>query len=142
MTDARCAADGTATGFRVPPDVVTRLVGGTLLILQISSARFFELCPAGASIWSGIVAGRSLAETARHLAGLFGIKAEDVEQDLSDFVTDLSTAGLLAPRTDEFSGAATTAGFDLPALRGYSKPRLLCLGHIREFTEQPLRCDQ
>lgn len=142
MTGVNCAPDATAAGFTVPPDVVTRLFGGTLLILQLSSARFFELCPAGTLIWSEIAAGRSLAETARRLAGLFGMKAEEIEKDLTDLVNALCKAGLLAPRTDEFSSTATTAGGDLPALRRYSKPRLLSLGHIREFTEQPLRCDQ
>ncbi len=149
MTGDARTVDRTSRGFSASLDVAAKSFGGSLVILQLSSARFFELGPTGAVVWSEMIAGQSIAATASYLAKHFGMEADAIEEDLLDFVTALIGAGLLIRGADGVSSAVTgserssmEAGSRVIVQSGYSKPTLLCRGHIREFTDEPLRCDQ
>lgn len=129
--------------LRAAPEVVARPFGAELLLLHFGSARFFSLCPTGRVIWNEIMDGSSVAETAEHLSALFRLDCSQFESDLRDFYAALRDAGLVTstPETSR-SGPAFGSPDWMPASYRYSKPQLLCLGHIREFTYQPFRPDQ
>jgi Coenzyme PQQ synthesis protein D (PqqD) len=113
------------------------------LILHISSAYFFSLCPIGRVVWNEVSTGSSVAERIVPLLAVLGIDRLQLENDLREFIGNLVNAGLIvfAP-TIPSDGTRSATVPALPLEVVYSKPVLHCLGHVREFTSQPFRPDQ
>ena len=83
------------TRLKIPPQVMSRLVGDETVILDIESGMYFGLDSVGKRIWEAVEAGKSLAETAALIASEYEVAEDRAEEDLIVFATELVERGLL-----------------------------------------------
>ncbi len=79
----------------VPPNVMARVVGEEVVILDLVSGTYFGLDPVGARAWQLWGEHRTLAETCEIMGQEFEVDAHQLAQDLSKLAADLLAQGLL-----------------------------------------------
>ena len=88
-------SDSFDRSFRPGPDVLTRTVGGELVLLDLVSEQYFSLDDVGAAMWEAIIAGPTLAAARDALVADFEVAPEELGADLLELVADLERRGLL-----------------------------------------------
>ena len=91
---------GENTRVRVAPDVRVREFDGALVILDLGGGQYFGVNELGAQLWERLVAGKSPAEAAAELVGVYDV---ELPQLLADFVTltdEFVARGLVVPLVD------------------------------------------
>lgn len=81
----------------VAPAVVTRGVGGEMMLLDLDSGSYFGLDPIGAEVWQAIEAGKPLAEACDALERQYDVAREQLERDVLALVGQLIEKGLVSP---------------------------------------------
>ena len=99
MTSAKDAVPGT--GHAVPflrqrPGVVSQVVEGEAVLLDIASGRYFALNPVGSRIWELCDGTRSAAEVVEAICGEFEVDEDVARADLGEIVDELRAEKLLA----------------------------------------------
>jgi hypothetical protein len=102
-------------GYRVnAPTVAAETVDGEVLMIHLESGNYYSLRGVGAAIWGAIELGVPMPEIASTMRDRYG--ADDVDELVSEFVTELEGEGLLT-RADPSPPGATPA-WELPPLDG------------------------
>lgn len=84
--------------YKAREDVVfTDLDDGTAVLLHLQTKYYFSLNETGAFLWKLIEreAGASRDELIEELCEAFDVSADKARNDVSDFVADLKTQGLI-----------------------------------------------
>jgi Coenzyme PQQ synthesis protein D (PqqD)/2OG-Fe(II) oxygenase superfamily len=128
------------TSIRVADSVISRAIGGTLVVLDVEHRAYFQLDRTAAAIWRAIETLGDLDRVIDACASTFALESTGVARDVRGFVADALGWGLLA----EYS-AATTPNDPKPAgdVHPLSVDRsgLRIAGDLevlrRQFAEQP-----
>ena len=81
--------------FEVASDVHSRRFDDEIVILDLRAGTYMGLDEVGASMWSHITAGKSLAEVAVALVSEYDVDEQRVQSDLIAFVGTLVERNLL-----------------------------------------------
>ncbi|MGA7119472.1 MAG: PqqD family protein [Polyangiaceae bacterium] len=89
--------------LRCPEAVHARLFDEELVILDLAKGEYFALDRVGASLWSGLQAGRTIDQIAKDITAEYDVTLERVLADLVALGDDLVAKGLMVPdvRADE-----------------------------------------
>jgi hypothetical protein len=66
-----------------------------LVLLDLTGGEYYGLDRLGARVWNGLVAGRTITEIAREIAGDYDVTLEALLADLVALVRDLAEKGLV-----------------------------------------------
>lgn len=92
----RMATLSPRSRVEVPDHVITRLVGGSTVILDVQSGRSFTLDAVGSRVWGLLESTGSVDETLAALAREFDADLADLQVDVLQLIEQLSAGGLLA----------------------------------------------
>ena len=84
------------TRLKVPPQVMTRLVGDEMVLLDLASGEYFGLDGVGQLIWESVSEGKSLAEAVDVITAEYDVSKERARSDVLGFGESLVERGLLA----------------------------------------------
>ena len=84
------------TRLKVPPQVMSRLVGDETVLLDLESGIYFGLDGVGRQIWESVASGHSLGEIIAEVVAAYEVDEAQAESDVIEFVRDLVERGLLA----------------------------------------------
>jgi hypothetical protein len=84
------------TKLSIPPQVMSRLVGDEMVLLDLESGVYFGLDGVGQRIWESIGKGLTLRSIASAIVAEFEVEEEQAQADVIEFVRDLVERGLLA----------------------------------------------
>lgn len=79
-----------------PPQVMTRIVGDEIVLLDIAKGTYFGLDGVGKRIWENVADGQSLGQTAAAIAAEFEVEDAQAQADVVDFASDLVARELLS----------------------------------------------
>jgi hypothetical protein len=89
-----------AMAWKASANVLTREVGGELVLLDLERGVYFGLNEAGRRIWSELISGHDEDETAAILANEFNASADDIRADLAALLEQLVASGLLVRKEE------------------------------------------
>lgn len=79
----------------VPPQVMTRMVGDELVLLDIAKGVYFGLDGVGKHIWESLSDGQSLQQAAAAVAAEYEVDDDRAASDVMEFASDLVGRELL-----------------------------------------------
>ncbi len=79
----------------VPPQVMTRIVGDELVLLDIAKGVYFGLDGVGKHIWESLSDGQSLQQAAAAVAAEYEVDDDRAASDVMEFASDLVGRELL-----------------------------------------------
>lgn len=86
---------GEMTVLRRKAAVVGADVADDAILLDIDSGYFFQLNRTGARIWAFVDEPRTMSALCDHMAASYKVDAEECRRDVTEFVTDLISRGVL-----------------------------------------------
>lgn len=128
------------------PQILSEIVEGEAVVLDLRSGSYFSLDPVASAIWERIVAGTTEAEIARALHASFDVTPAIAAQAVEEFVARLLTEGLVITVTLAGAPESATvppdgldhprAPFTRPLLKRYDDVQdLLLLDPIHDVAE-------
>ena len=84
------------TRLKIPPQVMSRVVGDEMVLLDLASGEYFGLDGVGQRIWESVSEGKSLAETVEAITAEYDVNTEQAQSDVLEFGKILVERGLLA----------------------------------------------
>ncbi|MEY8120423.1 PqqD family protein [Falsihalocynthiibacter sp. BN13B15] len=84
--------------FEIPVHIVSRLVDGDLVLLDLESGVYFGLDPVGASAWTHISAGVPFSAICLAMEEEYEVEADILEQDIRELLADLEKLNLIEMR--------------------------------------------
>ena len=84
------------TKLNVPPEVMSRLVGDEMVLLDLSSGLYFGLDGVGQRIWQAVADGKTLSETVDIVVAEYDVDRDQATADVLQFASTLLERGLLA----------------------------------------------
>jgi hypothetical protein len=84
------------TRLIVPDHVITRVVGGSTVLLDIDTGRSFTLDAVGSRVWSLLAESGSASAAYETLLAEFDVEPDQLRRDLDSLVDQLAAASLLA----------------------------------------------
>lgn len=79
----------------IPPDVLSRVVEGELVILNLTDSRYFGLDPVGARMWEALTTAPSVGAACEALAREFEVEPARLQLDVAGLAAELGGRGLL-----------------------------------------------
>lgn len=83
------------SGFEIPVQVMSRLVGDETVLMDLSTGIYFGLGGVGKRIWETIAEGQNLAAVAAVIAAEYEVDEARAQADVIEFVSDLVERSLL-----------------------------------------------
>jgi hypothetical protein len=80
-------------------DILARDVGDEVVLLQLSTEKYFGLTGSAAAMWSALVEGGTVSAAHPIVAGRFDADPAVIRTDLEHFADELAERGLLQIRT-------------------------------------------
>jgi len=87
--------------FTVNADVVSRVLDGEAVLLDLASGRYLGLNAVATRVWELLGAGKAFAAIRVTLLDEFEVPAEVLERDLDQLFADLLGRGLIRPLIQE-----------------------------------------
>ena len=84
------------TRLKIPPHVLSRLVGDETVLLDLESGIYFGLDGVGKRIWETLSEDKTLAETIDLIVDEYDVAEEQARDDVIKFASNLVERGLLA----------------------------------------------
>lgn len=81
--------------FRPAEQIVAKVVGEELVLLDYEGEIYYGLDPIGARIWELFGTGRNLGEIIDTLLGEYDVTREELANDLEGLITELERNGLV-----------------------------------------------
>lgn len=106
--------------FAVHPKIVSEIIDGEVIILNLDRGRYYSLTLAGTDTWSAIGRAASGEEIVAELLERYDGDRNDVERAVSALIAELSQEELIVPLP---AGAAAPASDGAPRLDGPSGDR-------------------
>jgi hypothetical protein len=85
-----------ATRIRASKDVVSRVVDGEAVLLDLESGKYFGLNEVGARVWEHVQEETTVGELLVRLLDEFDVEAPQLEADIEELLTELDGKGLIA----------------------------------------------
>ena len=82
--------------IRISPDVLFQEIEGEGVLMDTATESYFSLDAMGATIWRLLSADPAIAATRARLLETFEVSPEALEKDLTEFISRLIDAGLIA----------------------------------------------
>lgn len=82
------------------PDVVGRVVGGELVLLDLESATYFGLNQVGSRVWTLVAELGSLRKVCEAMEREYAVPREQLERDILSLARELRDKGLLVVARD------------------------------------------
>jgi hypothetical protein len=123
------------------PSVVSEVIDGEAVIMDLRSGTYYSACDTGALAWSWIEQGCSDRELAGRLAARFAVAADEAGAAVAAFIAELLANDLIrqagpGPPVPDDAAPAVPAGFIAPALTAYTDMQdLLLLDPIHDVDE-------
>ena len=130
------------------PDIVHELIDGEAIIINMKKGHYFSLRSTGAEIWKGVVERESINEIVHKLSIQYNMGSKDIEQAVTNMVSQLQEEKLITPvmtevRTkntlsedDQVTSDLQKTRFETPVLEKYTDMEaLLMLDPIHEVDE-------
>jgi hypothetical protein len=96
MTGLDGKQGGDSAGMRIPPErVVSEVIDGEVVAIDLESGRYYSLEGAAARAWEAIQAGAGLDGVTAAVASEAGITADEAQPDVAAFVAELEAEGLV-----------------------------------------------
>ncbi len=83
--------------FTPAADVVSRVLDGEAVLLDLASGRYLGLNAVATRVWEQIGAGDTFAAIRAALLGEFDVPADVLDRDLDQLFADLHERGLIRP---------------------------------------------
>ncbi len=83
--------------FRVPPHVVTREIGGEIVLLDLDRGTYYSLNSTGTRYWTLAAQGLEHEAIVDSIAASYKVSREVVAADLNELAAALEAAGLAIP---------------------------------------------
>jgi DeoR/GlpR family transcriptional regulator of sugar metabolism len=96
MAPAPTALDDGAC-IRIREEVLSRIMDGEAVILDLGSGTYFGLDEVGSAIWELFAKGSTVAEIQAKVLELYDVDAATARRDLEALVADLTERGLVEP---------------------------------------------
>jgi hypothetical protein len=84
--------------FAPSPDVVSRVLDGEAVLLDLASGKYLGLNPVATRAWELVCEGKTVGEVRAALLGEFEVEAPVLDADLPPLFADLLARKLIAPR--------------------------------------------
>ena len=84
------------TQLKIPPQVMSRLVGDETVLLDLSSGIYFGVDGVAKRIWKSISDGQNLGQAAAAIVSEYDVDETQAQADVLEFASDLLERGLLA----------------------------------------------
>ncbi len=84
-------------GFTRSPDVVSRVLDGQAVLLDLGTSKYLGLNDVATRVWELLGEGRALGAIRATLLQEFEVPAEVLTRDLDQLVADLLARGLIRP---------------------------------------------
>ena len=81
--------------IRLSDEVVTREVGGEVMLLDLASGTYFGLDPVGGRFWQLLEEGKSAADARDMLLVEYEVTADVLDKDLGGLLAQLTANGLV-----------------------------------------------
>lgn len=91
--------------FRPAPSVVTREVGGELVLLDLAKNSYYGLDPVGARMWDLLTGGSALGLVVSIVLNEFDVDATTVRADVERLLNELLDQGLIVPSDESTTGS-------------------------------------
>lgn len=78
------------------PDVITRRIGGEVVILDLASGEYFGLNAVGARAWQLLGEGKTLGDVCAALAMEYDMTPDEVQPDVLRLAEDLDARHLIS----------------------------------------------
>lgn len=85
------------TTVQPSPDVVSRRLGDTAVLVHLGTNRIFELNETGARVWELLSEGLSCDQILDRLVADFDVERDDADRALHELLRELSRESLLLP---------------------------------------------
>ncbi len=92
-------ASSTARIIAASADVVSRVVDGEAVLLDLESGKYFGLNEVGSFVWERIQTPASTDDLLSALHDAFDVDMDTLRADLDELVTDLEAKGLVSVET-------------------------------------------
>ncbi len=83
--------------FSVPTDVVSELINGEAMLLNLSTGRYFSLNSTGAFIWRQLEVHGDINCIVRELAAMYSVDESQARRDVNELMTQLAEQQLVTP---------------------------------------------
>ncbi len=77
------------------PDALAETVSDGAVLLRLSTGDYFEIPTTGAAVWAGLEQPATVTDLRRRLTETFDVDPDRAEQDISRFLLELESAGLV-----------------------------------------------
>lgn len=77
------------TRLEVSSSVVTREVGGEIMLMDLESGTYFGLNPIGGRAWQALEDGKSIKELCEQIEGEFDVSPERLREDMLSLAQNL-----------------------------------------------------
>lgn len=84
--------------FSPAPDVVSRVLDGEAVLLDLASGKYLGLNAVATRAWELIGAGKTLAEMRSALLDEFDVARDVLDRDLTELLQAMQARGLIVPR--------------------------------------------
>lgn len=82
--------------YQIPDTVLTRVVSGELVMLDMRTEKYFALDEIGAQVVDGLKAEENPAEIAAKIAAEYDADPSQIEQDVEALIAQMMEQGLIA----------------------------------------------
>jgi len=81
--------------FRVPKAVIAESLDGKAVVLHLTTGKYFALNETATVMWELLAADGDSSRVAAKISAHYGVELETAERDVSAFVVELLSRGLL-----------------------------------------------
>ena len=124
------------------PSVVSEVIDGELVVMNLATGNYFSSCGTGAALWACLEGGMAADALAATLVARHGIAAERAAGDVAAFLERLRAESLVRETSNGGAIAAAPAPapggpYEAPQMHVYSDMRdLLMLDPIHDVAEE------
>lgn len=83
--------------FRLSSEVLSKVLDGEAVLLDLKSGTYFGLNPVGTRVWELLQSGSAMGDVRAKLLDEFEVTAETLEADLVELLEQLKARGLITP---------------------------------------------
>jgi len=85
--------------FEIPENVITRMIDGTIVVLDVDTGRSFTLDEIGSRVWTLLTTAASGQAACNVLVAEFAAEPEEIRADVEALIESLTANGLLVEQT-------------------------------------------
>ena len=123
------------TSVRVADSVISREIGGMLVVCEVARGGYFQLGRTAAAIWRAIEALGRVDLVVDACASAFAVESAIVDRDVREFIDDAVDRGLLLEGSEENRASRPTQSDD-PPLLSVDRAGIRCDGDLEELRRQ------